>query len=49
VSVVRPAAVATSFWDKVPFRLPPNAVKPGEIAEQVLDIYHAGRQGVIDL
>jgi 3-oxoacyl-[acyl-carrier protein] reductase len=49
VTVVRPAAVATSFWDKVPFQLPSNAVEPGEIADQVLEIYRAGRQGVIDL
>ena len=49
VTVVRPAAVATSFWDKVPFKRPPDAAEPGQIAEQILELYHAGRQGVLDL
>jgi NAD(P)-dependent dehydrogenase (short-subunit alcohol dehydrogenase family) len=49
VTVVRPAAVATSFWDKVPFKRPPDAAEPGQVAEQILELYHAGRQGVLDL
>jgi 3-oxoacyl-[acyl-carrier protein] reductase len=49
VTIVRPAAVATSFWDKVPFKRPSDAAEPDQIAEQVIELYHAGRQGVVDL
>lgn len=49
VTIVRPAAVATSFWEKVPFKRPSDAAEPDQIAEQVIELYHAGRQGVVDL
>ncbi|MCS6962473.1 MAG: SDR family NAD(P)-dependent oxidoreductase [Thermoflexus sp.] len=49
VTVVRPGAVATPLWNKVPFRLPPNARSPQEIAEAILQAWAEGRDGNLDL
>ncbi|MFZ6021463.1 MAG: SDR family NAD(P)-dependent oxidoreductase [Chloroflexota bacterium] len=39
VVVVRPAAVDTALWKKVPFRLPANALKPEELAQKMYSAY----------
>ncbi|MGD8585594.1 MAG: SDR family NAD(P)-dependent oxidoreductase, partial [Chloroflexota bacterium] len=39
VTVVRPGAVATSFWDKVPMRLPKDAATPEKVAGRILQAY----------
>lgn len=49
VIVVRPGAVNTALWRKVPFKMPGNALSPEAVAEQVLAAVNAGRQGVLDL
>jgi NAD(P)-dependent dehydrogenase (short-subunit alcohol dehydrogenase family) len=49
VTLVRPAAVDTSLWDKVPFKLPPGALSPDETAARILAAYHDGHRGVLDL
>jgi NADP-dependent 3-hydroxy acid dehydrogenase YdfG len=49
VSVVRPGAVDTPFWNKVPFKLPPHHLSPEQVAEQVMQAYAAGQQGVLDI
>ena len=49
VTLVRPAAVDTPLWDKVPFKLPPGAMSPDEAAERILAAYHDGHRGVLDL
>jgi NAD(P)-dependent dehydrogenase (short-subunit alcohol dehydrogenase family) len=49
VTLVRPAAVDTSLWDKVPFKLPSGAIKPDEAAERILAAYGEGLRGVLDL
>jgi NAD(P)-dependent dehydrogenase (short-subunit alcohol dehydrogenase family) len=49
VTLVRPAAVDTPLWDKVPFRLPPGAMSPDDAAAQILAAYHEGHRGVLDL
>jgi short-subunit dehydrogenase len=49
VMVVRPAAVDTSLWEKVPFKLPKNAMRPEEVAEQILSAVREGHRGVLDL
>lgn len=49
VSVVRPGAVATSLWDKVPFNQPGNAYSPLEVAERVYEAYQEGHSGLLDL
>ncbi|MFO7623897.1 MAG: SDR family NAD(P)-dependent oxidoreductase [Anaerolineales bacterium] len=49
VSVVRPAAVATRFWEKVPFKLPPHHLQSDDIARRILEAYQEGSQGPLDL
>lgn len=39
VVVVRPAAVDTALWKKVPFRLPANALKAEELAQKMYSAY----------
>ena len=49
VTLVRPPAVATAFWEKVPMRVPANALTPDAVAQQILAAYTNGTTGVIDL
>jgi 3-oxoacyl-[acyl-carrier protein] reductase len=49
VLLVRPSAVATPLWDKVPLRLPRNAASPEEVAERILAACGDGLTGVLDL
>jgi NAD(P)-dependent dehydrogenase (short-subunit alcohol dehydrogenase family) len=49
VVLVRPLAVDTPLWDKVPFKLPPGAVSPDDIAERIMDAYREGKRGLLDL
>jgi NADP-dependent 3-hydroxy acid dehydrogenase YdfG len=49
VSLVRPAAVATSFWQKVPFSLPPHHLTPQQVAEKILQAYQEEHQGLLEL
>lgn len=49
VSVVRPSAVATDFWQKVPFRLPSHHLTPQQVAEKIWQAYQEGHQGLLDL
>lgn len=49
VMVVRPGAVATPFWDKVPMRLPKDAASPEKVAKRILSAYLEGFAGVLDL
>jgi 3-oxoacyl-[acyl-carrier protein] reductase len=49
VTLVRPAAVDTPLWDKVPFKLPPGAMSSDEAAEHILAAYHNSHRGVLDL
>ena len=49
VSVVRPKAVATAIWDKVPFGLPRGALQPEDVADRVVAAYDEGHTGVLDL
>lgn len=49
VSVVRPGAVDTPFWQKVPFKLPAHHLTPRQVAEKVLAAYAAGHSGALDL
>jgi NAD(P)-dependent dehydrogenase (short-subunit alcohol dehydrogenase family) len=49
VTLVRPAAVDTSLWDKVPFKLPAGAMSPGDAADHILAAYRDGHRGVLDL
>ncbi len=49
VIVVRPGAVNTDFWQKVPFKIPGSALAPAALAGKVLEAVNARRQGVLDL
>ncbi len=49
VTVVRPGAVATAFWDKVPLRLPKDAAPPEKVAARILAAYAEGHSGALDL
>ncbi len=49
VTVVRPSAVATPLWDKVPLRLPKDAPPPSKVAGRILAAYDEGHSGLLDL
>lgn len=49
VTVVRPAAVATPLWDKVPLRLPKDAPPPAKVAARILAAHLEGHSGLLDL
>jgi NAD(P)-dependent dehydrogenase (short-subunit alcohol dehydrogenase family) len=49
VTVVRPGAVDTPFWDKVPFSLPPHALQPRDVAERILAAYREKHKGPLDI
>lgn len=49
VTVVRPGAVATSLWDKVPMTLPKNAATPEKVAGRIIEAYQQGQTGHLDL
>lgn len=49
VMLVRPGAVATAFWDKVPLRLPKDAAPPEKVAGRIVAAYQEGFTGVLDL
>lgn len=49
VTVIRPLAVATPLWDKVPLRMPRDAASPANVAARVLSAYDEGHSGALDL
>lgn len=49
VTVVRPGAVATTFWNKVPFRMPAHAMAPEDVAAAILSAYETQHSGKLDL
>ncbi|MBS3766046.1 SDR family NAD(P)-dependent oxidoreductase [Candidatus Bipolaricaulota bacterium] len=49
ISIVRPKAVDTPFWDKVSFDLPHGAKKPEEVANHIFNAYEEGKTGVVDI
>ncbi|MFO7539012.1 MAG: SDR family NAD(P)-dependent oxidoreductase [Chloroflexota bacterium] len=49
VMLIRPAAVATSLWDKVPMKQPADAPSPEKVAKRILKAYHEGHTGQLDL
>lgn len=44
VTVLRPGAVDTPFWERVPMRLPKGALTPDAVAERIITA-HADREG----
>ncbi len=49
VSLVRPGAVDTPLWKKVPLRLPKDALAADVVAEQIIDLYENGHKGTVEL
>lgn len=49
ITVIRPGAVNTPFWEKVPMRLPKNAAPPEKVAQKILEAYANGHTGQLDL
>jgi NAD(P)-dependent dehydrogenase (short-subunit alcohol dehydrogenase family) len=49
VTIVRPGAVDTPFWGKVPFRLPAHPLSPQQVAERIVQAYQEGHSGNLDL
>lgn len=47
--IVRPGAVNTAFWSKVPFSMPKNALQPGVLAGLIHDAILDGKEGLLDL
>jgi len=49
VLLVRPGAVATTLWEKVPMSLPKHALSPDDLAEAVYAASEQGQSGRLDL
>lgn len=49
ITVVRPGAVDTPFWQNLPFALPKGALTAEAVAEAMLAHYQAGGAGQLDL
>lgn len=49
VSVIRPGAVATKFWDNVPMKMPKDAMSPEKLADKMWEAYESGHKGQLDL
>jgi NAD(P)-dependent dehydrogenase (short-subunit alcohol dehydrogenase family) len=49
VSIVRPKAVETSIWDKVPFGMPKGGSKPEDVAEAIVAAFREGHRGTLNL
>ncbi len=49
VTTVRPSAVDTPLWDKVPFKLPRHALEPDAVAERIVEAYHEEHTGTLNL
>ncbi len=47
--IIRPGAVNTALWSKVPFSIPKNALQPEDLAERIYAAILEGKEGVIDL
>jgi NAD(P)-dependent dehydrogenase (short-subunit alcohol dehydrogenase family) len=49
VTLVRPGAVDTKFWERGPATLPKDHLQPGDVAKAILTAYQEGETGQIDL
>jgi len=49
VTLVRPGAVNTPFWNKMPVRMPRSAATPEDIAAKILAAHESGHSGTLDL
>jgi len=49
MTLVRPPAVDTPFWENAPFNLPQGAMKPAQVAEAMVAHYDTGNGGELNL
>lgn len=49
ITLVRPPAVDTPFWENVPFKLPDGALKPAQVAQAIVQYYEADGSGELSL
>lgn len=49
ITLVRPSAVDTKFWNKVPFSPPTSALNPDFVANRILSSYRQGLSGLLDI
>ncbi len=49
ILVVRPGAVDTPFWKKVPFSMPKHALSPQGLAEKILTALKEDKTGLLDI
>lgn len=49
VTIIRPPAVDTPFWENVPFKLPDGALQPAHVADAILKQYAADASGELNL
>lgn len=49
LTLVRPPAVDTPFWENAPFNLPKGAIQPEDVANAILDHYHNGDENELNL
>lgn len=49
ITVVRPGAVDTDFWEKVSLKKPKDSADPNKIADRILAAYEEGHKGQLDI
>jgi len=49
MTLVRPPAVDTPFWENAPFKLPDGAMQPEQVAAAILEKYTTGDGGELNL
>lgn len=49
VTVVRPGAVDTDFWEKVSLRKPKDSADPAKVAQRIIAAYKDGTKGKLDI
>lgn len=48
-TLVKPGAVATDFWQNVPFKMPADAKSPDIVAQAIINQYQQGARGILAL
>lgn len=49
VTLVRPGAVDTPLWNKMPVRLPRSALTADDVAQRILAFHTAGSSGILEM
>jgi NAD(P)-dependent dehydrogenase (short-subunit alcohol dehydrogenase family) len=49
VTIVRPGAVDTDFWDKVALSKPKDSADPDKVAQRIIAAYENGTKGQLDI